>query len=112
MTPKGTPGRELQAAILRRMRYDMRRYQIVNEYLERRRKSIVRESSAAKKRLDTAGAEMVAAAGERLDRHAERAVADLDALRLDVAPGPQIRKKRTQAFSDTPDFLKSFSNFF
>lgn len=110
---RGSAGRQLQAMILRRLHYDMRRYQIVNEYMARRRQSLVREAQSTKRRVEDASVVMVADAGARLDARLDEVHRDLESLRLDGAgEEPRRRTTKTSAFSDSPAFLKSFSDLF
>jgi hypothetical protein len=108
--PRATPGRTLQAMLLRRLYYDMQSYQIVREYLATRRRAYHRATRAAHTRLETAHARAVERSMHALDACASEIEMDLRMLEIRVDEEP-MKRSLASPFSDSPDYLKSFDMF-
>jgi hypothetical protein len=107
---RGTPGRTLEAMVLRRLYYDMHRYSIVQDYLASRRRGYQRAARVAKQQLDQAHEFSLEHSYRALDRCGHIIESDLDALKLSVKP-IIFRKRLDRPFSDSPEYLKSFDLF-
>lgn len=111
MNPRHSPGRTIEAAIVKRLYYDMRRYRIVQDYLRARRRAYHMAADLSKHRLERTHEFVVRHSMDRLDGHSMKIDRDFDALRIDVDPDPVWRTTLDRPFSESPEYLKSFDLF-
>jgi len=109
MTPQNN--RQIQAMIVKRLYYDMRRYNIVRDYMNAKRKSHIEHARLTKRRLEEANSVLLEKAEKRLDEETSRFMNDLDALLLPSVEEDTQKKTLRTAFPDSPDYLKSFDIF-
>jgi hypothetical protein len=107
---RGTPGRTLEAMVIRRLYYDMHRYSIVQDYLASRRRGYQRAARVAKQHLDQTHQFSLEHSYRTLDRCGQIIESDLDALTLSVKP-IIFRRRLDRPFSDSPEYLKTFDFF-
>lgn len=115
MNPRHSPGRTIEAAVIRRLYYDMSRYRVVQEYLRAREYGYQTAARVSKRRLERTHEFVVRHSHTRLDTCARKIESDLDALHLEIEYakryGPVWRTTLDRPFSESPEYLKSFDLF-
>lgn len=111
MNPRHSPGRTIEAAVIRCLYYDMSRYRVVQEYLRSRRYGYQTAARVSIRRLEQTHEFVVRHSNARLDTCARKIERDLEALHLDIETVPVWRTTLDRPFSESPEYLKSFDFF-
>lgn len=107
-----SPGRHLQAMVLRRLYYDMKRYDLIKEYVKAKRLVYIDVARSSKRRLEKGVAEMVDEGERHLEQSVQKSLEDLERLRQEIrVEDSEPQRSLQKPFSESPDFLKTFDIF-